>query len=41
MHPNMLRCQQTGTCINVGRLGYVAGLETNELCSLERLMDGD
>ena len=27
--------------INVGRLGYVAGLETNELCSLERLMDGD
>lgn len=22
-------------------LGYVAGLETNELCSLERLMDGD
>ena len=27
--------------INVGRLGYVAGLETNELCSLERLMVGD
>ncbi len=41
MLPNISASNKPVLGINVGRLGYVAGLETNELCSLERLMVGD